>query len=104
MRLTAALPEFAAELEGLLRAAGELDLASQTRDLAILDRCRCGEDFCSTFYPLPKPKGSYGPNHHTVVLSPKDGMVNVDVVDGKIACVEVLYRDDVKEKLQMSLP
>jgi hypothetical protein len=102
--LTASLPEFAGELRRLLTEEGKLELASKVPQLKIVDRCRCGDDFCSTFYTRPKPEATYGPDHYTVVLSPTDGMVNVDVAEGEIACVEVLYRDDVKAKLQVALP
>jgi len=42
-------PAFAVELEMLLRDAGEPELAEQVGDLVVLDRCRCGDEFCSTF-------------------------------------------------------
>jgi len=102
-RLADALPEFAAELESLLTAENKPELAAQVQGLALLDRCRCQDDFCSTFYVRPQPEGRYGPDHYTVILSPEDGMVNVDVVGGEITCVEVLYRDDVQAKLQTLL-
>ncbi|HZU42947.1 MAG TPA: hypothetical protein VE994_09770 [Terriglobales bacterium] len=44
------LPAFAAELQRLLTEAAEPELAAQVPGLAILDRCRCGDDFCATFY------------------------------------------------------
>ena len=102
--LVEVLPEFAVELENLLSEEGKPELASQVQQLRILDRCRCQDDFCSTFYVCPKPEGSYGPDHDTVVLSPKEGMVNVDVTDGKVACIEVLYRKDVQARLHAFLP
>lgn len=99
-----ALAEFADELERLLSDLGKPELVSQLPDLTILDRCRCEDDFCATFYTVPKREGSYGPDHYTLSLSPNDGMVNIDVAAGKIACVEVLYRDDVRGKLRSALP
>jgi hypothetical protein len=56
------------------------------------------------FYTRPKPNGSYGSGHRNVALAPEDGMVILDVVEEKIACVEVLYRDGVRQKLQAALP
>jgi hypothetical protein len=97
--LTEALPAFAAELQQLLIEYGELELAAQVSSLAILDRCRCGDDFCATFYTQPKPDGAYGPGHRNVALTPEEGMLILDVVDGKIACVEALDRKDVRQKL-----
>jgi hypothetical protein len=102
--LTDTLPEFAAELRQLLIEQGEPELATQVPGLVILDRCRCGDDFCATFYPQPKPEGAYGPGHRNVALTPEDGMVILDVVVEKIACVEVLNRDDVRQKLLELLP
>jgi hypothetical protein len=72
--------------------------------LRIFERCDCGDDFCSTFYTQPKPEGAYGLGHRNVVLAPDDGMVILDVVVDEIACVEILDRDDVREKLLGVLP
>lgn len=98
------LPAFAAELQRLLTEAGEPGLAAQVPGLAILDRCHCGDDFCATFYTQPKPNGSYGPGHRNLALTPEEGMLILDVVAGEIACVEVLYRDEVRRKLRAVLP
>jgi hypothetical protein len=35
---------------------------------------------------------------------PEEGMLILDVVDGEIACMEVLDREDVREKLDRVLP
>ena len=103
--LTSALPEFSAELRQLLIEKGEPDLAVQVPTLAIFDRCRCGEDVCcATFYTQPKPEGGYGPGHRNVVLAPDVGMVILDVVGEEIACVEVLDRPKIREKLLSVLP
>jgi hypothetical protein len=102
--LTNALPELANEIEELLRVEGEPGLAAQVAELRIVDRCRCEDDFCATFYVQPKPEGSYGPGHRNVVLIPENGMLVLDVVEEKIACVEVLYRDDLRRKLHALLP
>jgi len=88
----------------LLITAGETGLATQISGLRIVDRCRCGDDFCSTFYVQPKPDGAYGPSHRSVDLAPQQGTIILDVVDEKIACVEVQYRDEIREKLQALLP
>jgi hypothetical protein len=49
MLLTEILPE-AGELERLLKKSGEPELAAQAPQLTIVDRCRCGDDFCASFY------------------------------------------------------
>ena len=102
--LTDALPAFATELRQLLEKQGEAELAAQVPGLMIFDRCRCGDDFCATFYTQPKPDGAYGPGHRNVPLTPDEGMVILDVVGAEIACVEVLDRNDVREKLDAVHP
>ncbi|MFZ3329616.1 MAG: hypothetical protein WA197_03215 [Candidatus Acidiferrales bacterium] len=97
--LTDALPAFSAELRQLLEEQGEPELAAQVPGVAILDRCRCGDAICATFYTQPKPEGSFGSGHRNVRLMPEEGMLILDVVAGEIACVEVLDRKDVRRKL-----
>ena len=99
MLFTHAFPQLSQELEQLLEDAGEANLAAQVAELRIVDRCRCGDDFCASFYTRPKPNGAYGPGHRNVALTPTKGMLILDVVAREIACVEVPNRDDVREKL-----
>ncbi|MGB2592180.1 MAG: hypothetical protein WBF09_10245 [Candidatus Acidiferrum sp.] len=102
--LVETLPSFATELRQLLEERGEPELAAQVSGLKILDRCRCGDDFCATIYTQPKPVDGFGPGHRNVRLMPEEGMLILDVVSEQIACVEVLDRDDVREKLDAVLP
>ena len=104
MLLTEILSLLARELELLLKKQGEFELASQVRQLRIVDRCRCGDDFCSSFYTQPKPEGSYGPGHRSMDLDAAEGMVILDVVAETIAHVEVLYREGIRQKLIAALP
>jgi hypothetical protein len=67
------LPAFANELRQPLIEKGEPELASQVSGLAILDRCRCGDANCGTFYAKPKPEGSFGSGHRNVALAPEGG-------------------------------
>jgi len=97
-------PALSTELQQLLARQGESRLAAQVSELAVIDRCRCGDDFCGTFYVLPKPKGAYGSGHRNVALEPKEGMLILDVVDDRIAAVEVLYRDEIRERLMVEFP
>jgi hypothetical protein len=97
--LTDALPNFASELQRLLTEGGYAELAQKVPELRIVERCRCGDDFCATFYTEPKPQGSYGAGHENVELEPERGMIILDVVNNRIMCVEVLDRDDVKDEL-----
>ncbi|HYE97231.1 MAG TPA: hypothetical protein VD962_13595 [Rubricoccaceae bacterium] len=96
--LREALPAFADELRGLLDAQAP-GLAPQVEALRVVARCACTDDFCGMFYTAPPPEGSYGSGLENVVLEPKRGMIILDVVDGQIAAVEVLFRDDVRAAL-----
>jgi hypothetical protein len=98
------LPAFAQELWDLLMKEGEPELADQVLDSRIVDRCRCGDDFCATFYVQPKPEGPYGPKHRNISLEPSQGMLVLDIVADRIAAIEVLYRDEVRKVLQAALP
>src|SRR5438105_661443 len=64
------LPELADELSRLLQEAGHECLARQVPALTIMDRCRCGDEFCATFYTQPKPLGAYGAGHENIELQP----------------------------------
>ena len=97
--VTDVLPEFGGEMRRLLVERGEAGLAGQVAELRIVEICGCGDDFCSTFYVRERPEGTYGPGHRNVPLGTDEGLVSLDVVDGAIVCVEVLYREDVGELL-----
>jgi hypothetical protein len=102
--LTDAFPEFARELASLLAKQGESELAMQVEGLRIVDRCRCGDDFCATFYMRAKPRGRWGPDNRCVEVTPDDGMIIVDVAGGEISCVEVLFRAELRAQLLSVLP
>ena len=99
-----ALPDLADELTALLRSQNERDLAEQVPRLPLVDRCRCDDDFCATFYTAPKPKGAYGPNHESISLNPSSGQFILDLVDRKIVCIEILFREDLRSKVLQMFP
>lgn len=99
-----ALPDLADELTALLRSQNERDLAEQVPQLQLVDRCRCGDDFCATLYTAPKPRGAYGPNHESLSLNPSSGLLILDLVDGKIVCIEILFRDDLRNRVLQLFP
>jgi hypothetical protein len=101
MRLVSALPALSDELVKLLREANESALADQIVDLEIVDKCRCGDDFCSSIYTAPKPSGTWGPFHRNISLHPSEGMLILDVVDERISYIEVLDRDDIRSALNL---
>jgi hypothetical protein len=99
MLLAETLPEFAQELQRLLQTQ-KPELAVQVPILKIVEGCGCGDGFCASFYTQPKPNGAYGHGHDTLLLDTEaPGMLILDVVDGVISFVEVLYRPDVRQKL-----
>jgi hypothetical protein len=102
--LTETFPAFANELRHLLIEKGELELAARVSSLEIFERCRCGDDFCATFYTQRKPEGSFGPSHRNLALKPAEGMLILDAVAEEIACVEVLDRKDIRDLLRALLP
>ena len=104
MLLADILPEFALELERLLARVGAPELAAQVPGLMVVDRCRCEDSFCSSFYTQPKPEGRYGPGHDCLDLDADEGMVVLDVVAGAIVHVEVLNRADIRTKLLSQIP
>ena len=98
-------PSLSQELQSLLVAQGEPDLAAQVQKLRIFDRCRCFDDYCATFYTKPKPHGGFGSGHRIVPLAPAKGELILDVVDDVIAAVEVFHRDDIRrESLIVAFP
>lgn len=101
MLLSETLPEFGKELAQLLEAQ-KPELAVQVPTLKTVEGCACGDDFCSSFYTQPKPKGAYGPGHYTLTLEPANGMLNLDVVNGIISFVELLDRPEIHRKLVVS--
>ena len=102
--LSMEFPALAAEMTQRLTALGETDLADAVPALPLVDRCRCGDDFCATMYTEPKPEGAYGPTHRNIDLDAAVGWVILDVVEDRIVCVEVLYRDDIRQKLLTLFP
>ena len=104
LTLAGSLPDLAQELQRLLLAENEPALAAQVPDLQIMSRCHCGDDFCATFYTKAKPRGAYGPGLRNVALEPESGYLVLDVVDDRIVGVEVLYRDEIREKIHALFP
>ena len=103
-QLVEEFPELASELSELLDRAGEEELAATVAGLKVLDRCRCGDDFCATMYTAPRPHGAWGKGHRNVALDPKTGFLILDVLHERIVEIEVLYRDEVRGHLLALMP
>ena len=94
-----ALPDLTDELARLLSKNNEKDLVKQIPRLRLVDRSRCGDDFCATLYTAPKPKGAYGPNHESISLNPSSGQLILDLLERKIVCIEILFREDFRSRV-----
>ena len=103
-RLKNIAPELVAELQQLLSQEGSPTLAAQVADLQMVDRCRCGDEFCASFYTTARPIGPFGSGHYTISLSPAEGMLNVDVVGAQIVQIEILFRDALRMKIHAAIP
>jgi hypothetical protein len=97
-------PAFAEELAALLRAEGERALAEQVLTAAVVDRCRCGEEWCASFYTAPRPRGAYGPALESIDLEPSVGGAVLDVVAGRLMHVEVLHHAAFQPALDTAIP
>ena len=98
-RFAEILPEFSAAIENALRIENRPQIADQLKMIPIVGRCRCDGDSDEWWgiYTLAQPKGAYGPTSETIPLLFDGNMVNLDVVNGKIAYMEIAGRRDLKE-------
>ena len=102
--LTKEFPDFATDLARLLNGTGEGELADTVANLTIVERCRCGDDFCATMYTYPPPREPWGQNHRNIALDPDRGFLILDVLDDEIVGIEILYRDEIRDQLLKLLP
>ncbi|WP_330346243.1 hypothetical protein OHA09_34225 [Streptomyces longwoodensis] len=86
-------PDLVTELIALLEAEGERELAVCAWDLRLFEECACGDGFCQSFRTAAHPGGQpYGIGHRCVPLLPAQGLMCLDVVDGRIMYVEIIDR------------
>ncbi|MFJ8045780.1 hypothetical protein ACIRBX_35245 [Kitasatospora sp. NPDC096147] len=98
-------PDLVTELATLLEGAGEHDLAIGVRDVRLVGECGCGDDLCQSIRTADHPRGQpYGAGHRCLPLSPADGMLTLDVVDGRIMYIEVLDRPPMLERAAEAAP
>ena len=101
-RLIDILPAIAKEIENVLFDMGEYRLARSIGELEVVDRCRCGDEACGTFYTADRQGWKNKPLKH--LINDEHGHCDVGIYDGHIVCVEILDRDDVGEMLREQLP
>ena len=98
--LAEVLPALAERMETALRAQGEPRVADQVAALRITGPCTCGQPFCGSFQTLRAPLKRWFMRGRQVELQDGGpGEIVVDVVRGEIAYVEVLYLDDVRDRV-----
>lgn len=85
-------PVLAAQVETALREAGESVLADRWRDVYVVHRCPCEDDFCQSFYTASPYVGPPGPTRNVHLDAPWPGYLILTVEGEQITYVEVLYR------------
>lgn len=104
MLLKDALPEVAEELALALRTEGRPDLAEQLANMDLADRCTCHDSFCATFYTLPKSSWEGKRVDLIIPAGEMRGLSCVYTVDGTFAGAELLWRPEVRHRLNELLP
>jgi hypothetical protein len=51
-----------------------------------------------------RPLGAWGAGHQNVELEPAEGYFILDLVDRRIVCIEVLYRQEIRDEVLRVLP
>ncbi|UWE07544.1 hypothetical protein [Actinacidiphila bryophytorum] len=98
--LRVVFPDLVRELIALLEAEGERELAISAWDLRIVGECGCRDDFCQSVRTAEHPDGQpYGEGYRCVALLPGTGMLNLDVVHGRIMYVEIIGRPPMTRAL-----
>jgi hypothetical protein len=122
-------PEVLANLEGLLVAEGEVKLAASLDTLMVVDRCRCGSDYCSIVHTqhwtnagwnVPttslswpgqtRRTMSFFRSHHSRKASKTSKPLRtafltiLEIVDERIASIELLSDDESRRRLLEALP
>jgi hypothetical protein len=98
------LPGVAHRIARTLRTRGEFELAATVPQLNVVDRCRCGDDFCAMVYTAPPPRHAWGPGHRNLQVEATQGMVILDIVDDRITAVEILYQPEARERVLAAFP
>ncbi len=102
MLLKDALPQVAQELAHGFHLEGRDDLAEQVAQLELVDRCRCTDDFCATFYTQPNEPWE-GKKVKRFIL-PMDRLLCLHTVNGVVARVELHWRPEVRDRLRELFP
>ena len=102
--LKAEFPELTREIVEFLERTGRTDLANTVPELHIVDRCRCGDSFCSTLYTQHHNGRRPGAECETLEIAPESGMIMLHIADNHITEIEVLFRGEMRQRLLSMLP
>jgi hypothetical protein len=98
--LSSVAPALADRIEAALRAQDEGELAAQVADLRVTLVCECGEPYCGSFWTSSLAMQKWLIRGRQVELADGGGgSVALDVVRGRIAYVEVLHLDEVRDAM-----
>jgi hypothetical protein len=96
------LPDFAQELEMLLTREKNPELARQVRFMQVdVDAFGSDGDFCRMLCTGLNPRSGWGRGDTSIVLKPDQGNVLLTMLDRETTAVEVFFRRDIQEKVEM---
>jgi hypothetical protein len=93
-------PDIAQKIADGFERMGRPELSAQFKSLEIVSRCTCGDDFCATFYTAPNESWKDRAVETFILDVNVPKLLCVQVVDGLVSCIEMLYRPDVSERLK----
>lgn len=97
--LVDALPDFSDELSRGLADLGHQELATSVKAIVIVERCKCNETGCITFYAVPKSSLTNKCRCKTAYPVVR-GLTCVQYIGQNIVWVEAVGRPDDRKKLE----
>lgn len=98
LRLAQVLPELAKDLSLGVASMGHQKLAALVYTIEVVERCKCDEPGCVTFFCVPQRSAPH-PDICQRIIAPARGVVCVQYVDQQIIWVEVLGCPEYREIL-----
>jgi len=97
-KLAQALPDFTEELSQGIASLGYKNLAATVYEIEVVERCKCDEPGCVTFFCVPKLSAPR-PDTCKRIVAPARGVTCVQYFEQTITWVEVLGRPEDRMKL-----
>lgn len=97
-KLAQALPDFTEELSQGIASLGYKKLASSVYAIEVVERCKCDEPGCVTFFSVPKLSAPR-PETCKRIVAPAMGVTCIQYFERQIIWVEVLGRPEERQKL-----